>query len=98
MMSLRHLLDCSGVVRAILEVNLHSLTALRPLGTIRLRCGTTLTVATTVTRLPETLVTMITLPRQGGTVITGGRLRPQETTAIIRPRLSGLLGTTTISG
>ena len=98
MMSLRHLLDCSGVVRAILEVNLRSLTALRPLGIIRLRCGTTLTVATTVTRLPETLVTMITLPRPGGMVITGGRLRLLEITAIIRPRLSGLLGTMTISG
>ena len=99
MMSLRHLLDRSDVVRAILEMNLRSLIVLRPPGTILLPLGSMHTaVNTRVTRLRGILVSMITLRPPGARGFTDGRPRPLGTSAIIRPRPPFALGTTTISG
>lgn len=100
MMSLRHLLDCSDVVRATLEVNLRSLIVLRPPGTILLPFGSIHTAANTrVTRLQEILASMITLRPLGGRVTTAGLPRLPGISAITRRRPPcGLLGTTTISG
>ena len=98
-MSLRHLLDRSGVVRAILEVNLRSLIVLRPLGTILLPFGSIHTaVNTRATHRQAIPACMTTRHLPDGRGITVGRPRLPGTSASIRRPLSGLLGTTTNTG